>query len=53
MKCDAPPHFHDKTKCFGTKSPPGIKRCDWNDDHPDWGEEPKYNTNITYECPEG
>ena len=53
MKCGYPPNFHDGTKCSGAKLPPGTKRCDWNDAHPDWGDVPVYNTNVTYECPEG
>ena len=53
MKCGQPPNFHDGTKCGGVKLNPGEKRCDWHDAHDLWGSEPQYNTNITYECPEG
>ena len=53
VKCGEPPNFHDGTKCGGIKLPPGQKRCNWHDAHDLWGSEPQYNTNITYECPEG
>ena len=53
VKCGQPPNFHDGTKCGGVKLNPGEKRCDWHDAHDLWGSEPRYNTNITYECPEG
>ena len=53
MKCGDPPRFHDGSKCDGQKLSPGQKRCDWNDAHDYWGNDPLYNTNITYECPEG
>ena len=53
VKCGDPPKFHDGTKCGGIKLNPGEKRCDWNDLREDYGGDPEYNTNITYECPEG
>ena len=53
VECGDPPNFHDGTKCGGQKLPPGKKRCDWNDAHEFWGDVPVYNTNVTYECPEG
>ena len=53
VECGDPPNFNDGTKCGGVKLPPGKKRCNWNDGHDFWGGIPQYNTNITYECPEG
>ena len=53
VECGDPPNFKDGTKCGGVKLPPGKKRCNWNDGHDFWGGIPQYNTNITYECPEG
>ena len=53
VECGDPPNFNDGTKCGGVKLPPGKKRCNWNDGHDFWGGIPQYNTNISYECPEG
>ena len=53
MECSDPPNFFDGTNCGHDKKQLGEKRCDWNEDHGAWGESLLYNTNITYECPEG